>query len=76
MSGRLPALTPREVIRALKRGGFEVQRTSGSHVILKAAEPPHRRVTVPFHSKDLKQRTLHAIVREAGLTVEDFRKLL
>ena len=73
---RLPALDSRQVLRALERAGFTVHHSSGSHRILKHADRPERRVTLPFHGRDLKRATLHSILRQAGLTVEEFRALL
>jgi predicted RNA binding protein YcfA (HicA-like mRNA interferase family) len=76
MNERLPALTARDVIRALGRAGFEVSRTSGSHCRLIHSTDPTRKVTVPVHSGDLKRGTLRAIVAQAGMTVSEFLKLL
>jgi predicted RNA binding protein YcfA (HicA-like mRNA interferase family) len=77
MSGRLPSLTARDVIRALRRAGFSVTRTSGSHCRLVHASDPARRVTVPVHSgKDLKRGTVQGILRQAGLTAEELAALL
>ena len=73
MAGRLPALKPRRVIRALERHGFSVHHTSGSHYILKKDK---LRVTVPYHNKDLKPRTLASIIEQAGLTIEELLDLL
>ena len=76
MSNRLPALRPRDVLRALQRAGFFVHHTTGSHYILKHPDRPALRVTVPYHGRDLKRRTLHTIIEQAGLSIEEFRKLL
>lgn len=76
MSQRLPALKPREVLRALRKAGFFVHHISGSHHILKHPDKPRLRVTLPFHSKDLKRRTLASIIDPAGLTSEEFLRLL
>jgi predicted RNA binding protein YcfA (HicA-like mRNA interferase family) len=76
MNQRLPALTAREVARALERGGFRVSRTSGSHCRLIHTVDPTRKVTVPVHAGDLKRGTLRAIIAQAGLTVEEFLRLL
>jgi predicted RNA binding protein YcfA (HicA-like mRNA interferase family) len=73
MAGKLPALKPKIVIRALERGGFYVHHVSGSHYILKKGG---LRVTVPYHGKDLKPRTLASIVEQSGLSVEEFLDLL
>jgi predicted RNA binding protein YcfA (HicA-like mRNA interferase family) len=76
MTQRLPALTAREVIRALERAGFWEARTSGSHCRLIHATDPARKVTVPIHSGDLKRGTLRGIIAQAGLTVAEFLTLL
>lgn len=76
MNQRLPALTARDVIRALERAGFVVSRTSGSHCRLIHATDPTRKVTVPVHTGDLKRGTLRAIIGQAGFSVADFIALL
>ena len=44
-------------------------------MILRQADPPHRRLTIPNH-KELAKGTLRALIREAGLTVDEFVRLL
>jgi predicted RNA binding protein YcfA (HicA-like mRNA interferase family) len=73
MSKKIPSLKPKVVIRALQRSGFDVHHTTGSHYILKKAK---LRVTVPYHTRDLKPGTLKSILEQAGLTVEEFLNLL
>jgi len=70
---KLPVVRPRIVIRALKRNGFIVHHTTGSHYIMKKV---NLRVTVPYHNRDLKPGTLASIIAQAGLTVEEFLELL
>ena len=55
--------------------GYEVDRQKGSHVILRQSRPPHRRLTVPDH-REVAKGTLRALIREAGITVEEFVHLL
>ncbi len=76
MAGRLPHVTATEVLRALKRDGWQEDRSSGSHVILvHAFKPGH--VTVPFHrGKTLPVGTLANILNQAGLSRDEFRRLL
>jgi predicted RNA binding protein YcfA (HicA-like mRNA interferase family) len=76
MSQRLPALRPRRVLQALQRAGFFVHHTAGSHYVLKHPEKPTLRVTVPYHNKDLKRRTLASIIEQSGMTVDEFIRLL
>jgi predicted RNA binding protein YcfA (HicA-like mRNA interferase family) len=76
MGQHFPAVKPKEVIRALQRAGFFVHHTTGSHYILKHPERPQLRVTVAWHNKQLKRKTLASIIDQAGLTIEEFIKLL
>ena len=69
---RLPPAKPRRVLRALQRAGFVIHHTSGSHYILKHPGKPGMRVTLPYHNRDLKRRTLESILEQAGLTHQDF----
>jgi len=64
-----------DVVKALSKIGYEIDHQTGSHMILRQREPPHRRLTVPRH-RELAKGTLRAIIREAGLTVEEFLGLL
>ena len=76
MSDKLPRVEGREVVRALERAGFERRRQKGSHVHLRRAAD-QRRVTVPVHvGKTLPPGTLHGILRDAGIDVEELRRLL
>lgn len=70
---RLPVVKPKMVIRALKRNGFVIDHTTGSHCVLMKEKT---RVVVPYHNKDLKPGTLASIIAQAGFTVEEFLELL
>lgn len=67
---KLPRVSGRKCIRALERHGFRVRRQRGSHVILRRDEP-FAQVVVPDH-KELDRGTLRGILRQAGVSVEDF----
>jgi predicted RNA binding protein YcfA (HicA-like mRNA interferase family) len=71
----LPRISGREIVKALKKIGYEQDRQRGSHIILRQTDAPHRRVTVPDH-KEVAKGTLRAIIREIGLTVDAFKDLL
>ncbi len=75
MSGALPRVSGREVVRALRKIGYVEDRQRGSHIVLRQTVPPHRRITVPDH-KEVAKGTLRAIIRQAGLTVDEFKALL
>ena len=72
---KLPAVKPRRVIRALQKAGFVIHHVKGSHYSLKHPDTG-RRVIVPYHNKELKPGTLDSIIKQAGLTREEFLKLL
>ena len=76
MPPKFANLKPREVIRALQKGGFYIHEQSGSHVNLKHPSRPGR-VTVPYHERfDLPKHIIKSIVRQAGLTNKEFFELL
>jgi predicted RNA binding protein YcfA (HicA-like mRNA interferase family) len=66
---------PSAVVAALKRAGFVEKRQKGSHVIL-WSEKRRSTTIVALHSRDIAKPTLRDILKRAGLTDEDFRKLL
>jgi predicted RNA binding protein YcfA (HicA-like mRNA interferase family) len=76
MSGRLPSCTAHDVDRALRKEGFVVAHQKGSHRYY--AEPATGRIitTVPIHPGDLPRWLLKRIIKDAGLTEEEFRELL
>ncbi|MBI5599635.1 MAG: type II toxin-antitoxin system HicA family toxin [Deltaproteobacteria bacterium] len=71
---RLPGVSGKQCIRALERAGFKLVRTEGSHHYMRRVLP-FCQVSVPLH-RSLKKGLLHGILRSAGLSVEDFLKLL
>jgi len=76
MNPRTPRITSRELIRALKKAGFEEQRQRGSHLHLKRISDG-KRVTIPVHAhRTLPIGTLKGILRDAGITVDELRGLL
>jgi len=72
---KLPSISAREAIRAFERVGYERDRQRGSHIVLRHRDAPHRRLVVPEH-RSLAKGTLRALIREAGLTVDEFIALL
>lgn len=75
-ASKLPAVRPKAVVRALEGLGFETWRQKGSHLTLYRALD-RRALTIPMHfAKDIPKGTLRTIIREAGLSVKEFVKLL
>jgi predicted RNA binding protein YcfA (HicA-like mRNA interferase family) len=76
VNGRLPVASGRQVIKALSKAGFRVVRQKGSHVRLERIQGDQTiKLTVPLH-ETLKKGTLKQILTEAGLTTEEFLRLL
>ena len=72
---RLPRVSGKEVVRALERAGFEVQRVRGSHNFLK--HPDGRVTSVPVHSREtVGPGLLRSILRDVEMDIEVFRKFL
>ncbi len=76
MMRKLPSLNARKVIRKLRKAGFVFDRQAkGSHEIWYNSET-RRRTTVPNHpGTTIAKGTLRAIIKQAGLTVDDFLRL-
>ncbi|WP_369685769.1 type II toxin-antitoxin system HicA family toxin [Ignavibacterium album] len=70
----LPILSGKDVCKLLSKIGYEIDHQTGSHIILRNKNFPHRRITVPNH-KTIAKGTLRSIIREVGLTVDEFKKL-
>jgi predicted RNA binding protein YcfA (HicA-like mRNA interferase family) len=70
---RLPVCSGQQAVRAFQKVGYAVDHQTGSHIILR--HPQMRRLTVPNH-RELAKGTLRALIREAGLTKEEFAGLL
>lgn len=72
---RLPQVSGQDIIKLLIKIGYEQDRTRGSHIMMRQVASPHRRLTIPNHDPVAKG-TLRAIIRQAGLSVEEFVALL
>lgn len=70
----MPAFKAKEVVKILKKLGFEEKHQTGSHLIM--YHPERKRIIpVPIHAKDLKKGLLKGIIKQAESTEEEFLKL-
>ena len=67
----VPGVNHQDAVRALEKAGFRIIR-QGKHIVMSDGA---RQVTMPRHNP-IKAFTMGGIVRDAGLTVEEFRKLI
>jgi predicted RNA binding protein YcfA (HicA-like mRNA interferase family) len=68
---RIPGVNHLDAVRALEKAGFQIIR-QGKHIVMSDGT---RQVTIPRHNP-VKAFTMGGIVRDAGLTPEEFRNLL
>jgi predicted RNA binding protein YcfA (HicA-like mRNA interferase family) len=69
---RLGVYSGTQVVQVFKKAGWSVARQRGSHIVMeKTGHKPT--LSIPIHKgKDVKRGTLHALVKDAGMTVEEF----
>ena len=72
---KLPQVSGKKVVKALSKIGYIKDRQKGSHIILRQIEYPHRRIVIPDHN-EIAKGTLRKIIRQLGLTPEEFKNLL
>jgi mRNA interferase HicA len=61
---------PKEVVTTLLKNGFTLTRQKGSHAIY--THPSGKWTVVPMHNKELKRATFHTILKQSGLSRDDF----
>ncbi|MBI2919226.1 MAG: type II toxin-antitoxin system HicA family toxin [Chloroflexi bacterium] len=76
MSPKLPQVTGRQAVRALEKAGWYVERTRGSHAIMRHPTRPGAKIVVPIHSRPMKPHILGNIIKGAGLGIVEFRELI
>jgi predicted RNA binding protein YcfA (HicA-like mRNA interferase family) len=69
---KLPGITHERAIRAFEKAGFREVRKGSRHAVMSAGE---RFITIPRHNP-VDSYTMGGIIRDAGLTIEEFKKLL
>ena len=69
---KLPRISGSEAVRALERLGFEVTRQKGSHIVMRRGSSG---CVVPNH-REVKVGTLSGVLRQAGVSVEEFISML
>lgn len=74
MSSRLPVISGRDCVKALEKLGFYFKRQEGSHIILRK-DNPFKQISIPNH-KELDRGLLKSIIRQVGITVDEFKNLL
>jgi len=73
---RLPILPARDIIRVLNRVGFEAVRQRGSHIKLRGERGGRIRTVIVPNYDEIPRGVLASILRQAGLTRQEFLDLL
>ena len=73
---KLPAISGTRVVKALEKDGWVIKSRKGSHVKLVKANRGYFLIVSVHGKATLPKGTLMNIIRDAGLTVEEFMKLL
>ena len=72
---KLPVVSGKDVVKALAKIGYQFDHQRGSHIVVRQTFEPYRRITLPDH-KEIAKGTLRKIIRDAGLSVDEFANLL
>jgi len=74
---KLPTLTAHKFIKAIKKAGFYLDRSRGSHQIYLNTNKPNSTVVIPVHpGHDLGKGLLKSLIKDAGFTEKEFLELL
>jgi predicted RNA binding protein YcfA (HicA-like mRNA interferase family) len=68
---KLPGVTHQRAVKALKKAGFHIAR-QGKHITMTNGE---RIITIP-RSNPINSFTMAGIIKDAGLSIEEFKKYL
>ncbi|PJA90819.1 MAG: hypothetical protein CO135_04065 [Candidatus Levybacteria bacterium CG_4_9_14_3_um_filter_35_16] len=71
---QISSYKPRELIKKFEKAGYTVERQKGSHIILYKLDDG-KRLTILLHVREMPKGTLLSIIKQAGLTREEFLKL-
>ncbi|BAQ65431.1 type II toxin-antitoxin system HicA family toxin [Geminocystis sp. NIES-3709] len=71
---KIPNISGKVCIKALAKIGYYQKRQEGSHIILRK-DSPFSQIVVPNH-KNIANGTLRTIIKNAGLTIDEFINLL
>ena len=72
---KLPIVSGKDLVKTFAKLSYEIDHQTGSHIILRHKDPPHRRLTIPNH-KEISTGTLRAIIRQSGLSRVEFLNML
>jgi predicted RNA binding protein YcfA (HicA-like mRNA interferase family) len=72
---KLPQIKGDRLVNALSKRGWYVDRTRGSHVIMRHEGKSGLKIVIPVHRKPLKSGVLNNILKKAELSIEEIKEL-
>jgi predicted RNA binding protein YcfA (HicA-like mRNA interferase family) len=73
---KLPLLSARKILKTLSKAGFKQVSQKGSHIKLKKIEVDRTRIVIVPNFNQIPIGTLRSIIRQSGLDIDEFLKLL
>ena len=73
---KLPQVKGNRLVKALQREGWYIDRTRGSHTIMRNDDKPDIKIVVPIHTSPIKPGTLSNILKKAEITIQELEGLL
>jgi predicted RNA binding protein YcfA (HicA-like mRNA interferase family) len=73
---KLPLLSARKILKALSKAGFKQVSQKGSHIKLKRIDEDKTRIVIVPNFDQIPIGTLRSIIRQSGLDMDNFLKLL
>jgi len=73
---KLPQVKGNRLVKALQRKGWYVDRTRGSHIIMRNDDKPNTKIVVPVHTSPIKPGTLYNILKKAEISIQELEALL
>ena len=73
---RLPQIKGDRLVKALQKKDWYIDRSHGSHVIMRNDNKPGSKVVIPVHNKPIKPGILSNILKTTELTIEEIKGLL
>jgi len=73
---KLPVIKPLKAIKAFQRAGWYIDHQTGSHVIMCHQDNRPVTLSIPRHERDMPKGLLSGLIKDAGLSYEEFMQLL
>jgi predicted RNA binding protein YcfA (HicA-like mRNA interferase family) len=73
---KLPQVKGNRLVKALQRKGWYIDRTRGSHAIMRNDDRPNTKIVVPIHTSSIKPGALHNVLKKAEISIQELEDLL